>query len=104
WRETTERRLLHDFVGLTHIESTLLPATLEVPTTKSRKGAAAMKDQAIQYLAFDVHRSTIVATARDHSGAIVMRATVPTDASAVLRLVRSAGPRVHVAFEVGTQA
>src|SRR5207253_7456582 len=42
-------------VCLTHIESTLLPATLEVPTTKSRKGAAAMKDQAIQYLAFDVH-------------------------------------------------
>ncbi len=63
-----------------------------------------MKDQAIQYLAFDVHRSTIVATARDHSGAIVMRATVPTEASAVLRLARSAGPRVHVAFEEGTQA
>jgi len=63
-----------------------------------------MKDQAIQYLAFDVHRSAIVATARDHWGAIVMRATVPTEASAVLRLVRSAGPRVHVAFEEGTQA
>ncbi len=33
-----------------------------------------------------------------------MRATVPTEARAVVRLIRSAGARVHVAFEEGTQA
>jgi transposase len=63
-----------------------------------------MKDQAIQYLAFDVHQATIVATHRDPGGSIVMRATTPTEAKAVVRLIRSAGARVHVAFEEGTQA
>ena len=33
-----------------------------------------------------------------------MRATIPTEAKAVVRLIRSAGARVHVAFEEGTQA
>lgn len=63
-----------------------------------------MQQQAIQYLALDVHQATIVATLRDAAGAIKLRATVPTDASAVLRLIRSAGERVHVAMEEGTQA
>ena len=36
-----------------------------------------MKDQAIQYLAFDVHQATIVATHRDPGGSIIMRATIP---------------------------
>jgi transposase len=63
-----------------------------------------MKDQAIQYLALDVHQSTVVATVREQGGAIVMRATVPTEARAILRLVRSVGSRVHVTFEEGTQA
>jgi len=63
-----------------------------------------MKQQAIQYLAFDVHRATIVASLRDENGKVLMRATVPTEARAILTLVNSAGPRVHVAFEEGTQA
>lgn len=63
-----------------------------------------MKQQAIEYLALDVHQATVVATLRDERGSIVMRATVPTEAKAILTLVRSAGPRVHVAFEEGTQA
>ena len=63
-----------------------------------------MKNQAIQYLAFDVHQATVVATLRDESGKVVMRATVPTEAKAILTLVKSAGPRVHIAFEEGTQA
>ena len=63
-----------------------------------------MKQQAIQYLAFDVHRATVVASLRDASGRVVMRATVATEAKQILALVRSAGPRVHVAFEEGTQA
>jgi len=60
-----------------------------------------MKNQAIQYLAFDVHQATTVATMRDEHGAIRMRATVPTEASAILALVRGLGGRVHVAFEEG---
>jgi hypothetical protein len=63
-----------------------------------------MKNQAIQDLALDVHQATVVATAREEQGAIRMRATVPTEATAILGLVRSLGPRVHVAFEEGTQA
>lgn len=63
-----------------------------------------MKQAAIQYLAFDVHQATTVASLRDSSGSVVMRSTVPTEATAILRVVRSAGPRVHVAFEEGTQA
>ena len=63
-----------------------------------------MKQQAIQYLAFDVHQATVVGVARDERGSIVLRATIPTEARAILQLVKSAGPRVHVAFEEGTQA
>lgn len=63
-----------------------------------------MKNQAIQYLALDVHQATVVASLRDEGGNVLMRATVPTEAKAILTLVRSAGPRVHVAFEEGTQA
>ena len=63
-----------------------------------------MKQQAIQYLALDVHKATVVASMRDASGRIVMKATVPTEGKAILRLIESAGARVHVAFEEGTQA
>jgi len=62
-----------------------------------------MKQQAIQYLAFDVHQATTVASLRNEQGKIVMHATVPTEAKAIVNLVKSAGP-VHVAFEEGTQA
>ena len=61
-----------------------------------------MKQQAIQYLALDVHQATTVASGRDEQGKIVMRATVATEARAILGLVRGLGPRVHVAFEEGT--
>lgn len=63
-----------------------------------------MKNQAIQYLALDVHQATTVATVRDESGSIRMRATVATEARAIVGLVRGLGARVHVAFEEGTQA
>ena len=64
-----------------------------------------MKNQAIQYLALDVHQATVVGTARDEQGTIRMRARVAaTEANAILGLVRGLGPRVHVAFEEGTQA
>lgn len=63
-----------------------------------------MKDQALQYLALDVHQATTVATIRNHQGGVDLRATVPTEAHAILQLVRAAGPRVWVAFEEGTQS
>lgn len=63
-----------------------------------------MKNQAIQYLALDVHQATSVATLRDEQGSIRMRATVPTEAGALIGLVGGLGRRVHVAFEEGTQA
>lgn len=63
-----------------------------------------MRQQAIQYLALDVHQATIVACARNEGGAITMRATVRTEARAILALIAGAGGRVHVAFEEGTQA
>ena len=63
-----------------------------------------MKNQAIQYLALDVHQATVVASVRNEQGVVVMRATVRTEAGAILGLVRGLGRRVHVAFEEGTQA
>jgi len=63
-----------------------------------------MKKQAIHDLGLDVHQATIVATPRNEPGAIVLKATTPTEAKAIVGLVRSQGPRVHVAFEEGTQA
>jgi transposase len=63
-----------------------------------------MKNQAIHYLGLDVHQATVVATSRDESGSIVLKAAVPTESKAIVGLVRSQGPRVHVAFEEGTQA
>ena len=63
-----------------------------------------MKKTAIQYLAFDVHQATTVACLRSEAGKVVMEATIPTDAAAIVRLVKNAGRRVHIAFEEGTQA
>lgn len=61
-----------------------------------------MKRQAIQYLALDVHQATTVTAVRKENGAIAMRATVATEARAILGLVHGLGsplPRpVHIAF------
>ena len=63
-----------------------------------------MKQQAIQYVALDVHQATLVVSVRDEQGSVVMRATVATEAKAIVGLVRGLGSRVHIAFEEGTQA
>jgi len=63
-----------------------------------------MKQQAIQYLALDVHQATSVATVREAGGTIRMRATVPTEAKAIVGLVKGLGRPVHVTFEEGTHA
>src|SRR5437763_12257057 len=65
--------------------------------------ATAMKDHAIHYVAVDVHQARTVASVRDERGRVVMRATVPTEARALLALVRGLSGRVEVAFEEGTQ-
>ena len=62
-----------------------------------------MKQGPIQFEGLDVHQSTIVASVRDESGKVVMNATIATEGKAIIALVRS-WPRVHVAFEEGTQA
>src|ERR1041384_1252654 len=71
---------------------------------KRKEGAAAMKQQAIQYVALDVHQATLVVSVRDGQGTVMMRATVATEAKAIAGLIRGLGGRVHVAFEEGTQA
>ena len=88
----------------THVDSTLLAVALELPKNQRKEGAAAITNQATQYLALDVHQATIVATLRGGDGAIRLRATVPTDARAVIKLVQGSGPHVRVALEEGTQA
>src|SRR5689334_4241007 len=60
--------------GLTHVESTPLPVSLELSKPKRKEGAAAMKQQAIHFVGLDVHQSTVVASVRDESGKVVMKA------------------------------
>jgi hypothetical protein len=45
-----------------------------------------------------------VVSVRDEQGSIVMRATVATEAKAIVGLMQGLGSRVHVVFEEGTQA
>ena len=63
-----------------------------------------MKQQAIQYVALDVHQATVAVSVRDEQGSVVMRATVATEAKAIVGLIRGLGGRVYVVFEEGTQA
>src|SRR5437764_4519483 len=100
----TGRRCPIDSVRLTHIEIAPLAATVGERLPTSAKGATAMKSHAIHYVALDVHQATTVASVRDERGRVVMRATIPTEARALLDLVRGFGGRVEVAFEEGTQA
>jgi hypothetical protein len=60
-----------------------------------------MKQQAIQYLALDVHQATVLASLRNEHGKVLMRSTVATEGKAILALIAAGGPRVHVAFEEG---
>jgi len=63
-----------------------------------------MKQQAIQYLALDVHRATTVAAVRKEKGDTAMRATVAAEARTILGFAHGLGSRLQVAFEEGTQA
>lgn len=63
-----------------------------------------MKNQAIQYLAFDVHQATVVASLRDESGKGALAGDHGHRGEVILAFVKNAGRRVHVAFEEGAQA
>ncbi len=63
-----------------------------------------MKQQATQYVALAVHQATLVVSVRDEKGAVVMRATVATEAKAIVGLIRGLGSRIHLVFEEGTHA
>jgi hypothetical protein len=55
-------------------------------------------------VALDVHQATLVVSVRDAQGTVVMRATVATEAKAIVGLIRGLGRPCHVAFKEGTQA
>ena len=69
WAEPVQRECSD---GLTHIESAPVADTVEERPPKNAKGAAAMNEQAIHYLALDVHQATTVASVRDAQGRVVM--------------------------------
>jgi len=57
-----------------------------------------MKDQAIHYLGLDVHQAMVVATSRNESGAIVLKATVPTEALVILGVWRHVYKRFPLTY------
>ncbi len=59
-----------------------------------------MKNQAIQYVAIDVHQATLVVSVRDEQGTMVMRATVATEAKAIVGLARGLAGRAAYTRDV----
>lgn len=57
-----------------------------------------------KYVGLDVHQATTVASVREDSGRVIARTIVPTEARALVELVRGMRGAVHVALEEGTQA
>ena len=57
-----------------------------------------------KYVAFDVHQDTIVTSVREESGKVILRGTIPTEATDVLELLGMIRGSVRVVFEEGTQA
>ncbi len=57
-----------------------------------------------KYVGLDVHQATTVAAVREHSGRVIARSILPTEAGALLEFFRGMRGAVHVAFEEGTQA
>ena len=60
--------------------------------------------QTTKYVGLDVHQATTVAVVGDDTGRVIARSVVPTEATALLELVRGMRGAVHVALEEGTQA
>lgn len=57
-----------------------------------------------KYVGLDVHQATTVAVVGDDTGRVIARSVVPTEATALLELVRGVRGAIHVALEEGTQA
>lgn len=57
-----------------------------------------------KYIGIDTHSSTLVVNARDAFGKVVLQATVPTNANAILQCIGGLRGRLHVTFEEGTHA
>lgn len=57
-----------------------------------------------KYMGLDVHQATTVAAVVDGKGKLVLETIVPTEASAIQRLVGSFGHPLHVTLEETTQA
>jgi hypothetical protein len=60
--------------------------------------------QTTKYVGLDVHQATTVAVVGDDTGRVIARSVVPTEATALLELMRGMRGAVHVALEEGTQA
>ena len=60
--------------------------------------------QTTKYVELEVHQATTVAVVGDDTGRVIARSVVPTEAAALLELVRGMRGAVHVALEEGTQA
>jgi hypothetical protein len=57
-----------------------------------------------KYVALDVRQATTVAAVREHSGRVIARSILPTEAGALVEFFGGMRGSVHVAFEEGTQA
>ena len=60
--------------------------------------------QNTKYVALDVHQAITVASVRDASGRVLVRAMIPTEETAITEFFRGMRGAVHVVFEEGTQA
>ena len=57
-----------------------------------------------KYMGVDVHQAMSVIAVIDGEGKVILETMVPTEASALIRLVQSISGPLHVTFEEGTQA
>ena len=57
-----------------------------------------------KYMGMDVHQAMTVVTVMDANGTVILETMVPTEASAIIRLVQSISGPLHVTFEETTQA
>jgi len=57
-----------------------------------------------KYIGMDVHQATTVVAVLDADGRVIAETIVPTEASAIIRLLESLSGPLHVTFEETTQA
>jgi len=57
-----------------------------------------------KYMGMDVHQAMTVVTVMEAEGKVILETMVPTEASAIIRLLQSLSGPLHVTFEETTQA